>query len=302
MTYRPTLRAYAALAFSFIAYLTATHGTARALAEFCPAKMSSVHVVANGGGSLYSATLGALSPRSVQADIEAQTENGWYSFAIPSIAITQQEITYKSSTVTFTRNESTSPLFYVRFPSDAGKVLRWWVTDATSAGDTVMGWDAKGKVTCPPLASLTPVIKVGKPGVAAPTQGSDALRARRVTPGRVDYDRTPGPEDVVRNAIAGAPAQDLSCAVPFAQTSVTRAIAPVWPMGYATRVPIEALVRVVVDAKGTLADAWVWQPSGGGAFDDAALASAKASFYAPGTAFCAPAPGDYLFRAIFRPN
>jgi len=297
--YRPTLRAAAALAFSFIAYLAATHGTARALAEFCPARISPVHAVANGGGSLYSATLGALSARNVQADGEAQTENGWYAFAIPSIAITQQEITYKSSVVTFTRYESKSPLFYVRFPSDAGKVLRWWVTDATSSGDTVMGWDAKGKVTCPPLANFIPVITVGKPRQTAST---DEWRAHRATPGAANYDRLPVASDMVLSATGGAPAQNLACAAPFAPAIVTRPNQPGWPMGYNISSEIVTLIRVAVDAHGNVADAWIWQPSGGKAFDEAALASAKNSVYAAGTAFCAPAPGDYVFRAVFRPN
>jgi hypothetical protein len=269
---------------------------ALAVAEFCPATIGVVHAVKDAGGALYSTTLNAEGPRSVTADIEAQTENGWYAFSVPATAIVQQAVKYKTPQLTFTRNEPSSALFYVRFPDDAGKVLRWWVTDATSSGDTALGWDARGKVNCSPYAQADPS--------ATPSpdwqKRYPAFLAQRVDPPLPDYDRMPSTGDLVLTA-APATRSNLFCDKPFANSTVFHAVAPTWPLGYTITEQMETLVRVDVAADGSLVDAWVFQPSGLHPFDDAAVEAARRSTYAAGRAFCAPAPGIYIFRALFNP-
>ena len=140
------LRAIALIAGLGLAILAFCSARALAVAELCPATIGPAHQVKDGGGSLYSTTLGAEGRRSVAVDVEAQTENGWYQFSIPQTTIAQQAAKYKTTQLTFTRNESSSELIYVRFPAGAGKIIRWWITDAVSSGDTSMGWDQKGQV------------------------------------------------------------------------------------------------------------------------------------------------------------
>lgn len=267
---------------------------ALAIAEFCPAVLGDPHVVADGGGSLYSTTLTAQAARTVTAEGEAQTENGWYAFSIPATAIAQQAVRYATPQLTFTRNEPSSSIFYVRFPEGAGKVQRWWITYAQSSGDTLMGWDAKGKVGCPPYAHVFGPRPSPNPALYA------QFAANRISPPALDYDRMPGSEDVVLAAAASA-GEHVSCDKPFDDSSVKHAVAPQWPIGYSTTVDLETLVRVDINADGSLADAWIFQPSGAKAFDDAALTAARQSKYAPGRALCQPAPGEYIFRALFRP-
>ena len=285
----------------FLAFLVALGAAcgarALAVAEFCPARIGPAHVVKDGGGSLFSTTLNAEGPRSITADVEVQTENGWYAFSIPTMAIVQQPVKYATSQVTFTRNESSSAVFYVRFPGEAGKVLRWWVADAVSSGDALMGWDQKGKVQCPPYS---PAFIPGAAPDPAVLKRYQAFVAQRVSPPAPDYDRMPSPSDVVLTATR-AVAPSFSCAKPFSNSSVLHAVAPNWPLGYTTSVELETLVEVAVGADGSLVDAWVFQPSGARAFDYAALDAARRSTYAAGRALCAPAPGTYLFRALFNP-
>lgn len=270
---------------------------ALAVAEFCPATIGPPHVVKDGGGTLFSTTLNAEGPRSVKADVEAQTENGWFQFSIPEMAIVQQAVKYSTSQLLFTRNESSSALFYVRFPEGAGSVLRWWVSDAASSGDALMGWDEKGTVQCSPLAQAPSPGPTPDPALRKRYQ---AFAAERVSLPLQDYDRMPGAGDVVLNAVRAA-GRDLSCEKPFSNSSVVRPVAPDWPLGYTTTTQLQTLVRVGVAADGSLVDAWVFQPSGARAFDDAAVDAARRSTYAAGRAFCVAAPGMYIFRALFNP-
>jgi hypothetical protein len=284
---------------SFLAFFVglAALCTVRALAvaEFCPATIGPAHQVKDGGGTLYSTTLGAEAPRSVTADVEAQTENGWYQFSIPETAIVQQAARYRTSQLTFTRNESSSTLLYVRFPQGAGNVIRWWITDAISSGDSAMGWDEKGKVGCSPYAQGS--APAPDPAMLKQYQG---FVAERLGPPLLDYDRMPGTGDAVLT-IAPAVAQELSCDKPFSNSTVSHPVSPAWPLTYTTAVALQTLVRVDVNPDGSVVDAWVFQPSGIRAFDNSAVDAARRSTYTAGRAFCEPAPGIYLFRALFTP-
>ncbi|HTV91292.1 MAG TPA: hypothetical protein VMG98_01100 [Verrucomicrobiae bacterium] len=281
----------------FIGLAALCPARALAIAEFCPATIGVAHQVKDGGGTLYSTTLGAQGPRSVTADVEAQTENGWYQFSIPQTAIVQVAAKYKTTQLTFTRYESSSALLYVRFPEGAGNVIRWWITDAASSGDTLMGWDNKGTVACSPDAQGPRPGPTPDPAVLKKYQ---AFVAERMSPPLLDYDRMPGTGDTVMTTTPGVP-QDLTCDKPFSNSAVTHAVAPTWPLTYTMTVQLQTLVRVDVNSDGSILDAWVFQPSGIRAFDDSAVESARRSTYAAGRAYCRPAPGSYLFRAVFNP-
>jgi len=291
------LRAIALIAGLSLAILAFCSARALAVAEFCPATIGPAHQVKDGGGSLYSTTLGAEGPRSVAVDVEAQTENGWYQFSIPQTTIAQQAAKYKTTQLTFTRNESSSELIYVRFPAGAGKIIRWWITDAVSSGDTSMGWDQKGQVACSPHAQGPGAEPTPDPATRTQYQ---MFIAERMSPPLLDYDRMPGTGDTVLTTTPGVP-QDLSCDKPFSNSTVIHPLSPTWPLTYTTTVLLETLVRVDVNPDGSILDAWVFQPSGIRAFDDSAVDAARRSTYGAGRAFCQPAPGVYIFRALFSP-
>jgi TonB family protein len=84
--------------------------------------------------------------------------------------------------------------------------------------------------------------------------------------------------------------------------AVKKAAPPDYPRSERTRRANGlSIVEVAVNAAGTVTDAWTFLSSGSSAFDGVALASAEASTFTPGTAFCQPAGGLYLFNAEFEP-
>jgi hypothetical protein len=88
---------------------------------------------------------------------------------------------------------------------------------------------------------------------------------------------------------------------PLFAASVRKQAAPAYPTGVVASEQYTSLIQVAIAPDGTLDDAWVDLSSGVHAFDEAALAAARASTYRGGTSFCEPAPGRHIFRADFDP-
>jgi TonB family protein len=89
---------------------------------------------------------------------------------------------------------------------------------------------------------------------------------------------------------------------PFTDPQVKKAVAPEYPRSErARRTHALSIIEVALNAAGTVTDAWTFLSSGSAAFDGAAVASAGASTFTPGTAFCEPTGGLYLFNAEFEP-
>lgn len=65
--------------------------------------------------------------------------------------------------------------------------------------------------------------------------------------------------------------------------------------------PVEVLVRVVVEADGTVSSASIYKSSTDMAMDQAALRAARKSTYAPKMIACKAVPGVYFFNATFQP-
>jgi hypothetical protein len=76
-----------------------------------------------------------------------------------------------------------------------------------------------------------------------------------------------------------------------------------WPLGFSPPSGhINLLVQVLVDANGSVADAWTYASSGSKLIDAAVLDAVRQSKYAAGTAFCVPAPGVYIVHWQFKPQ
>lgn len=121
-----------------------------------------------------------------------------------------------------------------------------------------------------------------------------------------DDDRISAPPSSASVVLAAKPSAALetaTCSEPFRVAMVKTQAMPHYPQTIvrpADRVGTD--VEVAVNPDGTLADAWVWGPSGFSAFDDEAVRAAKASTYTNSWAYCKPVPGLYFFRVTFEPN
>jgi TonB family protein len=116
------------------------------------------------------------------------------------------------------------------------------------------------------------------------------------------------PEDYVRSQAPADPPKAVfnhhvdvrSCSLLFKVAQAPNPVSPAFPKGTIISEEHTALVKVLLDASGKVADAWIFGSSGAKPLDDAALVAARATTYVPGQFLCAPVPGVYMFRADFR--
>jgi hypothetical protein len=262
--------------------------TARASAEFCPARVDQLHQFAAPNDAVRSFYISAESDRSVSGDITIEGKSGWYTVPFTNAKISPDVAHYKDAVLDFNRTLYHSKLLYLRLPPGE-TVVRFWVSDATTTGETTFGWDAQAHVTCladagakgegTPHTNFAPRVNDTQSLDQPPRDGDDIATAQRTDP----------------------PAGLTACATPFADARVKHALPPVWPEGIRISRIATSYVEVAVGSDGKVADAWIYQPSGLAELDFAALKAAKLSSYQAGVTLCQPAPGRYLFAASFNP-
>jgi len=258
--------------------------------EFCPARLNGFHAFAPPHDGLISFYVAAESARSVSANVIVQGDRGWYTFQFKNANLVADLAHYQSSTVRFDRTLYHTKPLYVQLPPGE-RVLRWWIYDATSIGDSTFGWDKQGDVTCFPPPE-------GDTGIAPLADAPKRTNASN------DLAELPSPSDsVLTVSPIPQPGEMTECAKPFVPASVVRAVQPTWPSTVRSLVTnVVTEIEIAVNADGSLAGAWVYTPSGILDLDLAALKAAEASKFRGGIALCKPAPGNYLFRADFDPN
>lgn len=72
----------------FAAALFLSRSPAAAIVEFCPVSVTALAPIPDASGTArYEYRLAALSPRSVNADLVAQTDNGWYRWSVNGVML-----------------------------------------------------------------------------------------------------------------------------------------------------------------------------------------------------------------------
>ena len=283
------------------AFFLVLHRPASAMAEFCPAQLNYERVGPDSAkdqpGALFGFDLSALGPRTItSAKLAFDTSAGWYTVDVPGLPISEKDRHYSSATVSFVRHDWVSPKLYVRFPQ-AVQVNHAWVYNAQALNDGPFGWQAQGDVICDPPAAASPEQAQRFPNVVR--------RFYKLADADSDgLSEPPSAKTVTLAATASKALESANCTDPFREATVKKQVVPQYPdilrgsgAGRAT-----VSVEVAIKSDGTLADAWVWGPSGRQAFDDSALRAAKISTYAGARAYCSAVPGRYFFRVTFDPN
>jgi protein TonB len=95
-----------------------------------------------------------------------------------------------------------------------------------------------------------------------------------------------------------------ACKTPFQDATVVQQAQPDYPdsareLGLGE---VQVAVQVTIGPTGSLVDAKIAQSANNMALDQAALAAARQSTYAPKIVNCQAVQGDYLFRVTFDPN
>lgn len=285
----------------FVMWIVLRPVPASAASEYCPAEIGQTHAFGAENPGLYSFYLKAESARAVSGDVLALTDAGWYSFSFPYTAIAPDLGRYASNSVSYARTEYFSKALYVRFPNAVHSVTYLWVSGATSIGDG-LGWQARGKASCPPVTEGGVLAYNGAPGDAYPDRGTPNYEAVRQNPVPVDLNAAPASQSVISAMGMAQPPWSLGCKIPQSfSASVARVQTPALPGGKEPNFSPPVVVTIItsISASGTLDGAELYQPSGNKMLDDAALAAAQQSTYEGGSVVCNPAPGHYLFRAWF---
>jgi TonB family protein len=280
-----------ALGIAFAAALaTAALCTSRAeaAAEFCPALLIGPRAAAAGQDPEWHYHLRALSPRTVEGTIIADTDAGWFTWKQQPVQLTRTTYTVTTRDYKTKYFVAESPELTVRFPQ-AVAVGHAWVETAATHGEQFFDWDARGQVICAPpdFAGLDPA----GPNVTQHTPEAN--------------DPTPAPAPATATATASsAPFPTTACAHPFVAATVTDPARPDFP--YSVREEgltgrATSIIYVAVSPNGEVADAWLFSSSGYRALDQSALRAARQSKYAAPLSYCRPVGGTYLFRADFRP-
>jgi len=272
-------------AFIFFASITATR--ALAISEACPAQiklLTPVGLVSQASTS-YVYELNAVSPRSIDATMIADTSGGWYTWDVsrtPLEAITGY--LYYSNTQYLKYSDAASAPLGVVFPSPV-LVHHAWVVRAKSSGETVIGWDAQGVHTCG--------LPAFSPDSTTEAQGYEGPPLAMPSP-------LPSPVAYAKATATTPPFPATDCKTRFAAVNINKPKSPIYPDGLYS--PVVALVDITIDAQGKVIDATTRATSGSKSADMAATQAAAASSYVNGLAYCQPVGGHYLFRADFNPN
>lgn len=283
------------------ALFLSVHRAASAMAEFCPATLHYERVGAQSAkdepGDLYGFNLSALGPRTITAATLAfDTSGGWYTLSVPPVALGEKDRHYSGAGVRFVRRDYVSAKLYVRFPQ-AVNIDRAWVFTANAQNDGPFGWQAQGNVACDPPGAPSPAQATRFPKRPAPFY----TLAQADTDGLTEV---PVSSSVILAAARSKPLENSTCADAFREATVKTQAVPQYPdvMRGQVSMPATVSVEVAIKSDGSLADAWVWGPSGFAAFDDAALRAAKLSTYQGARSYCRAVPGAYFFRVNFDPN
>ena len=129
--------AIATVLFAATLGMCAAH--ARAATEFCPAELAGPYKKQDAKDTvLHYYHLRALSPRTIQGTILADTDHGWFTWTQQPVALTRTTLTVRTPTYTMRYIAAVSPELSVAFPV-AVDVNRAWLATAASRGDTLFG-------------------------------------------------------------------------------------------------------------------------------------------------------------------
>lgn len=272
---------------ALVGLVLALGSRASAASEACPARIVFWPSDQSGNGAaIYDYELAALTERAVDATIIADTNHGWFAWTVKGVPIQGKTYLVKQTPFHYIYKSAASPTLTVEFPANTS-VNHAWVTRASTMGESVFGWDSKGKVTC----DLPDLSKQGiKPELVEIHHADDPAPLH-------------APDRVVANPTS-PPLPPAACKVPFSSASVPAVMQPMFPdslVGIVSE-PAATILYVAIDGNGTLADTWILASSGYAQMDYAALAAARQSRYAPATAYCRPVGGVYMVIEAFDPS
>ena len=265
---------------------------------FCPAsigKVVAVHQVTIpdaehdlGTDNEFAIQLEGNGPATLTGTIELLSKNQLY--VVPFTNATFQPFTRnvsKNGVLTAAFTSYMSEPIYVTLPVTGPLDAAWVATVTHMTGTNAAGW-------CP-----SEPIKYGR---AASFAVDATVKYTTTESGHAIYSSLQIRTHAPKNSIAAdplAPLDTTGCANLYTPAMVLKVASPLYPRSVAPASGT-TLVRLAIDASGTLVNTSTAQSSGWVEFDDAARVAAAQSTFRPAQFWCSiPVPGYYLFRAHF---
>ncbi len=280
---------------------------AQALTEICPARLevravSATDQTARGPARLFGFALTAMGPRTVSGKLAFDTSAGWFTVDVPPVVLAEKDKHYDAMFGRLTIPGWVSPIMYARFPQ-AVTIAHSWLYSAIAKGDGDFGWEKSGMFICPPPAGAQRADGVKTISVVISTLpgGTRQFEIPTVDPKEVEPLSTPPLAAVTQfAATATKPLETASCAKPFADALAIILVDPGYPrILQATGASGLIGVGLALNGDGTLADSWVWAPSGLAAFDQAAMSAVQHQKYSGAVSYCHPVPAIYNAFVLF---
>jgi hypothetical protein len=267
-----------------IAAFFAAGAYADAMVEQCPAHASQLHASGKtADATVFTYDVDALSQRTVDATIIADTDRGWFAWSVTGLSLVSVNRMDQAGTWPVPYKAWSSRDLTVAIPGDV-VVKHAWVTNASATGETTFNWDARGSIAC------------NVPGFDAPPSPAPAAATPPSIAGAP-------PETPVAKATA-APFDIPTCDKPFVAAAPLTGppLNPAALGGLNTGLAAEAaVIDVAVDGQGNVLDAWV-KGSTHSAFDKLAMAGALQSKYTPAVSYCRPAEAIAKYTAWYQPT
>ena len=150
-------------------------------------------------------------------------------------------------------------------------------------------------------------LKVNVPKTTSNNRATTSTESKYVSPKNGSPNGVPGatgtgPPAPVSTAPPGTPKP--ACKTPYQDATVVQQAQPEYPDSAREQGlgEVQVAVKVTIGPSGSLVNATISQSAGNMALDQAALAAARQSTYAPKIVNCEAVEGDYLFRVTFDPN
>jgi hypothetical protein len=272
------------LAVAALTAFFAAGASADAMVEQCPAHASQLQPAGKTpDATVFTYTVDALSQRTVDATLIADTDRGWFSWSVMGVRLVSVNRMDQAGTWPVPYKAWSSRTLSVSIPGDV-IVKHAWVTNARATGETTFNWDAKGSIAC------------DVPGFDAPPSPAPAA----VPPAPI---AAAPPETPVATTTA-APFDIPTCDKPFVAAAPLTGppLNPAALGGLNNGLAAEAaVIDVAVDGAGNVLDAWV-KGSTHSAFDKLAMAGALQSKYTGAVSYCRPAEGIAKYTAWYQPT
>jgi hypothetical protein len=260
----------------------AAGASADAMVEQCPAHASQLQASGKtADATIFTYTVDALSQRTVDATLIADTDRGWFSWSVADVPLVSVNRMDQAGTWPVPYKAWSSRDLSVAIPGDV-VVKHAWVTNGRATGESTFNWDAKGSIAC------------DVPGFDAPPSPAPALPAPTASI----------PPDTPVAKTTAAPFDIPPCDKPFVAAAPLSGppLDPAALGGLNNGLAAEAaVIDVAVDGAGNVLDAWV-KGSTHSAFDKLAMAGALQSKYTGAVSYCRAAEGIAKYTAWYQPT